>query len=83
MIGEELSNIRMGRNGEIHNNENARIKLGGKVYIGGTDDGSISLIRNYAASIAITGKELILNSDRVENIAKEGNINRDSYLFLV
>ena len=79
VIGEELSNIRMGKNGEIHNNENARIKLGGKAYIGGTDDGRIRLVRNYAASITIIGKELTLNVDKIENFAREEGYRKKEY----
>ncbi len=79
IIGEELTDIKMGVKGEIHNNENARIKLGGKVYIGGNDDKNISLLRNYAASIAITGEELTLNVDKIDNLAREEGYKKEEY----
>ncbi|WPX97402.1 hemagglutinin repeat-containing protein [Candidatus Bandiella euplotis] len=79
IIGEELTDIKMGGKGEIHNNENARIKLGGKVYIGGNDDKNISLLRNYAASIAITGEELTLNVDKIDNLAREEGYKKEKY----
>ena len=79
IVGEASSNIRMGVNGEIHNNENARIKLGGKVYIGSSQVGNISLLRNYAASIIITGEELTLNVNKIENIAREDGYRKEKY----
>ncbi|WHA04523.1 hypothetical protein N3Z17_04705 [Candidatus Bandiella numerosa] len=80
IVGEASSNIRMGVNGEIHNNENARIKLGGKVYIGNSQVGNISLLRNYAASIIITGEELTLNVNKIENIVREEGFNEKLYV---